>query len=104
VLTGCTAPSGAADPQTRTALTSFATDILMSLSDVVGLSFGYSNLSAQIAPDGRRRSVFYSPDARFYAQLNIGLDQLYLGVSPRHSPALLRPGARSPPAALPRRP
>ena len=81
VLTGCTTADGAADPQTRSTLTAFTSDILMSLSDVVGLSVGYTNVTAQLAPDGRRRSLFYSPDARFYAQLNIGLDQLYAGVA-----------------------
>lgn len=81
VLTGCTTPTGPDNPQTRSALTLFETDWLISLSRVLGLSVGYVNLSTQLAPDGRRRSVFYSPDARFFAQLNIGLDQLYVGAS-----------------------
>ena len=44
-------------------------------------------MSAQLGPDGRRRSLLYSPDARFYAQLNIGLDQLYVDVATRRAPA-----------------
>jgi hypothetical protein len=87
VLTGCTTPEGTNDPQTRSALTSFSTDVLVTLNDVLGLSFGYLNLTDQTGPDGRRRSVFYSPDARFYAQLNVGLDQLYVGVAQRRSAA-----------------
>jgi hypothetical protein len=85
VLTGCTTATGVANPQTRSTLTSFSSDVLMQLSDVVGLSVGYSNVTAQLGPDGRRRSVFYSPDARFYAQLTIGLDQLYGAVASRGS-------------------
>jgi hypothetical protein len=87
VLTGCTTPEGTNDPQTRSALTSFSTDVLVTLNDLLGLSFGYLNLTDQMGPDGRRRSVFYSPDARFYAQLNVGLDQLYAGVAQRRSSA-----------------
>jgi hypothetical protein len=77
VLTGCTEPTGISDPQTRSVLTFFQTDFWITLSDTLGLSLGYANLTAQLGPDGRRRSVFYSPDARFYATLNIGLDHLY---------------------------
>jgi len=85
VLTGCATPSGTPDPQTRSVVTGFTSDLLVTLNDVLGLSFGYANLTAQLGPDGRRRGVFYSPDARFYAQLNVGLDQLYVGVSQRSS-------------------
>jgi hypothetical protein len=87
VLTGCTTPEGTNNPQTRSAITSFSTDVLITLNDVLGLSFGYLNLTDQLGPDGRRRSVFYSPDAHFYAQLNVGLDQLYVGVAQHRSPA-----------------
>jgi len=77
VLTGCTQATGVSDPQTRSVLTFFQTEFWVTLSDTLGLSLGYANLTAQLGPDGRRRSVFYSPDARFYATLSIGLDHLY---------------------------
>jgi hypothetical protein len=77
VLTGCTEATGISDPQTRSVLTFFQTEFWVTLSDTLGLSLGYANLTAQLGPDGRRRSVFYSPDARLYATLNIGLDHLY---------------------------
>jgi hypothetical protein len=83
VLTGCTQATGVSDPQTRSVLTSFTTSVLFSLTDTLGLSFGYANLTNQLGPDGRRRSVFYSPDARFYATLSVGLDHLYSGLSHR---------------------
>jgi hypothetical protein len=83
VLTGCTEATGVSDPQTRSVLTFFQTEFWVTLSNTLGLSLGYANLTAQLGPDGRRRSVFYSPDARFYATLNIGLDQLYGSVTHR---------------------
>lgn len=83
VLTGCTLATGVDNPQTRSVLTFFYTDFWMTFTDVLGLSIGYANLAAQLGPDGRRRSVFYSADATFYATLNVGLDQLYKGLSHR---------------------
>ena len=84
VLTGCTLATGTSDPQTRSVLTYFNTDFWITLTDALGLSLGYANLTAQLGPDGRRRGVFYSPDAMFYGTLNIELDQLYEGFSRRN--------------------
>ena len=81
VLTGCTQASGVADPQTRSALTYFQTEFWLTMTDVLGLTAGYANLSAQLGPDGRRRNALYSPDARFYLTLSVGLDQLYSGLT-----------------------
>lgn len=83
VLTGCTQASGISDPQTRSVLTLFTSEFLVTLTDVLGLSVGYANLTAQLGPDGRRRSVFYSPDARFYATLSVSLDHAYSGITRR---------------------
>jgi hypothetical protein len=83
VLTGCTQATGVANPTTRSVLTYFQTEFLVTLTDTLGLSLGYANLTAQLGPEGRRRSVFYSPDARFYATLSIGLDHLYSDVARR---------------------
>jgi len=81
VLTGCTTASGISDPQTRSVLTYFQTELWLTLTDTLGLSLGYANLTAQLSPSGRRRGVFYSPDASFYATLNVGLDHLYSDLS-----------------------
>ena len=87
VLTGCTPATGISDPQTRSVLTYFRTELWLTMSDTLGLLAGYANLSPQLGPDGRRRGVFYSPDARFYVTLEVGLDHLYsnLSHSGRHS-------------------
>jgi len=82
ILTGCTQAGGIADPQTRSALTYFQTELWGRLTDTLELTVGYANLATQLAPDGRRRSIFYSPDARFYLTLNVYLDHLYVGLSP----------------------
>jgi hypothetical protein len=82
VLTGCTQAGGIADPQTRMALTYFQSEIWGRLTDTLELTFGYANLASQLAPDGRRRSLFYSPDARFYLTLNVYLDHLYVDLAP----------------------
>jgi hypothetical protein len=82
VLTGCTQAGGIADPQTRTALTYFQSEIWGRLTDTLELTFGYANLATQLSPDGRRRSLFYSPDARFYLTLNVYLDHLYVHLAP----------------------
>jgi len=82
VLTGCTQAGGIADPQTRSALTYFQSEVWGRLTDTLELTFGYANLASQLAPDGRRRSMFYSPDARFYLTLNVYLDHLYVNLAP----------------------
>jgi len=82
VLTGCTQATGVADPQTRSALTYFQTEFWGRLTDTLELTLGYANLATQLAPDGRRRSLFYSPDARFYLTLNVYLDHLYVDLAP----------------------
>ena len=83
ISTGCTSASGVVNAQTHSVLTYFTSAVLVTLNDTFGLSFGYANLTAQLGPDGRRRSVFYSPDARFYATLSVGLDHLYSDLSHR---------------------
>jgi len=82
VLTGCTQASGIDNPQTRSVLTFFQTELWGRLTDTFELTVGYSNLATQLAPDGRRRSVFYSPDARFYLTLTAYLDQVYVHLLP----------------------
>ncbi|HEX3775544.1 MAG TPA: hypothetical protein VHV51_13825 [Polyangiaceae bacterium] len=96
VLTGCTEPTGVDDPQTRSVLTFFQTDFWITISNSFGLSIGYANLTAQLGPDGTRRSVFYSPDARFYATLNVGLDHLYGSLAHRSEQASREGQTRTP--------
>jgi len=82
VLTGCTQATGIADPQTRSALTYFQTEFWGRLTDTLELTLGYANLATQLAPDGRRRSLFYCPHARFYLTLDVYLHRLYVDHAP----------------------
>lgn len=84
VLTGCTRATGISDPQTRSVLTYFSSDVWLTVTDTLSVTLGYANLTAQLGPDGRRRSIFYSPEATFFATLSVGLDQLYSGVAQRN--------------------
>ncbi|MEO7038366.1 MAG: hypothetical protein ABI548_30630 [Polyangiaceae bacterium] len=96
VLTGCTQATGISDPQTRSVLTLFTSEFLITLTDTLGLSLGYANLTAQLGPDGRRRSVFYSPDARFYATLSVSLDHAYSSLTHRDPQTASAAGGRTP--------
>ena len=41
------------------------------------VDFGYTNSTNQIGENGRRRSVFNSPEAQFYMSLVANLDGIY---------------------------
>jgi hypothetical protein len=69
VATGCTTVEVGADDQRYMVRTQFNTEVSFRLARSLSLEVGYGNATAQIGPDGRRRGVFYSPDASFYASL-----------------------------------
>ena len=56
-----------------------------------GLSFGYSNATNQLGPDGQRRSIFYTPNAQFSLGMIVSLDAIYEAISGprRNSPFVL---------------
>ena len=54
----------------------FATELAVSLVDECSLELGYQNLASQLAPDAQRRTMFYSPDARFSLSVVAHLDAL----------------------------
>lgn len=86
VSTGCVRASSVADPQ-RYAVTTFL-DMNVSASairDILRVSVGYENIAGQIGADGQRRSVFWSPESKFYLALELRLDGLYQAV--RRPPA-----------------
>ena len=81
LATGCAAvPPGEEQPDSGTRWgisTLFVVSLSYGISDSLELSAGYLNLSPQLGADGRRRSVFYSPDARAFLSLSVALDALY---------------------------
>ena len=75
---GCQPAGRLADATTRGALTTFDIGISYNVPDNLGrVDFGYTNTTNQIGENGRRRSLFYSPDAQFYMNVAVYLDGVY---------------------------
>ena len=84
---GTTIPAGPNDSHFRQ-LTWFLTSIDYDPIKELGLSLGYYNLNSAIGPDGTRRNVLWSPDARVFFSLTAHLDAIYEDVAkPRRSAA-----------------
>ena len=77
LLTGCIEADGVADPETYELITVFATEVETRVMDELSVSVGYINTASQIGPDGQRRSMFYSPNARFYLTLTAYLAEIF---------------------------
>jgi len=83
--TGCTDVEGTSTPETFEVVTVFATEFEAYAFDSVSFTVGYINIANQIGADGQRRSMFYSPDARFYFTVNFYPGEvLDPGQAPKH--------------------
>ncbi len=71
VLTGCTTVSVGEDDSRYLVRTQFNTELTFHFHRGFSLEVGYGNVANQIAPDGHRRGIFYSPDAGFYVSLSL---------------------------------
>jgi hypothetical protein len=76
VATGCATVEVGEDDSRYLVRTQFTTELGVRL--FAGLSFevGYGSAGNQLGPDGRRRGVFYNPDAGFYVSLTLTPDEL----------------------------
>ncbi|WP_437900056.1 hypothetical protein [Sorangium sp. So ce124] len=63
--------------------TAFDINVSYPVYEVVDLTLGYNNTTAQLGEDGQRRNFFYSPDAQFYLDINANLDVIYSKVTGR---------------------
>ena len=70
VITGCTDVDGVDSPESFEVITSFRTEFEAYAFDSLSFTLGYINIANQLGPDGQRRSMFYSSDARFYFAVN----------------------------------
>lgn len=70
VATGCTTVEVGQDDTRYRLRTQFNTELSFQIVKWLSLDVGYNNASNQLGPDGRRRGMFYSPDAQFYAALS----------------------------------
>jgi hypothetical protein len=79
LATGC-APVGhqSLDPTSRNVATTFDVSISYAIPENLGrVDLGYVNTTGNLRDDGTYRSVFYSPDAQFYANLVAYFDGIY---------------------------
>lgn len=75
---GCEPTGRLSDATSRGAVTTFDVSFSYSLADNLGrVDLGYTNSSNQIGEDGKRQSLFYSPDAQFYMNVAAYLDGIY---------------------------
>jgi hypothetical protein len=77
VTTGCATPDRVNDPQHVSVVTLFNTEFDVKVIEELELAIGYANLTLQLGPDGNRRNVFYSPDARVYFTATAYIDKIY---------------------------
>lgn len=74
---GCFTPGHISEPQNFAVITMFVADVSYQPIDELSVSAGYMNIANQVAPDGERRNMFYSPNARFYLTITGYLDAIY---------------------------
>ena len=77
LLTGCETPEQVNDPNNFGVVTWFNPEVSVDVIDEFSVAAGYANVTLQVGPDGQRRNMFYSPDARVYATLTAKLDEIY---------------------------
>ncbi len=77
VLTGCVVPETGDDPQRLNAATTLDVYLqVKSLGGALKTAIGYENITGQLGAGGRRRSMLWSPDAKFYLKLELTPDLL----------------------------
>jgi hypothetical protein len=74
-----------ADPQRFVVNTYLDASLWLSVKDLLRIGVGYENVTRQLGEDGQRRSVFYSPEAKFYLAAELGLDKAYESVTARRT-------------------
>jgi hypothetical protein len=70
VATGCTTIEVGEDDTRYQLRTQFNTELSLQIIEWLSFDVGYNNAANQLGPDGRRRGMFYSPDAQFYAAVS----------------------------------
>jgi len=83
VDTGCTVVETTTDRRSHAVVTEFSTGIGVRPLRAVGVAVGYTNVSLQLGPDGKRRNLLYSPEARFQLVATMHLDEVFRAVTGR---------------------
>lgn len=66
------------------------------VAGLLDVAIGYENITGQLGPDGRRRNIFYSPDAKFYVYAELLLDKMYESVAGTRSAGARKTVAQAP--------
>jgi hypothetical protein len=80
VLTGCVAPDRLEDRTNFLVVTTFSSELAVTVFDEMTIAIGYNNINSQVGPDGKRRNMFYSPDARVFLSAIAHLDEIIKSV------------------------
>jgi hypothetical protein len=73
------------DPTRLAVNTYLDASFTLAVKDVLDIAVGYENVARQVGEDGQRRSMFYSPDAKFYLAAELSLDKAFESVTARRS-------------------
>jgi len=79
VYTGCAVVAVSPDDSRYVVRTQFQTDVSVRVAKGISIDVGYGNAGNQLGPDGRRRSLFYSPAAVFFASVSVFPHELVTG-------------------------
>ncbi|HVJ19761.1 MAG TPA: hypothetical protein VM686_30300 [Polyangiaceae bacterium] len=77
VSTGCVTVTTSEDAPDFSVITLFHVGVTVDAPRPFGFSVGYDNVTLQLGPDGQRRNMLYSPDARFGGSVILHLDQVF---------------------------
>lgn len=100
VDTGPVMPQQSPAPARWDVITLFSTGVYYAVTHSAEIGVGYENLAGQLGPDGRRRSFFYSPEARVYLALVVPLGELYHDVRHERAPESNHTAAAATPSAF----
>lgn len=87
IATGCIDPIGIDSPTFYRASNWVTVSADYDVIDEVTLSLGYYNQALQLGPDGQRRDILWSPEARFFFTVTGNLDAIYEALASKPAPS-----------------
>jgi hypothetical protein len=76
VATGCITLDRLDDRTNYVVVTTFSSELAIRVFDEMTIAVGYNNIAGQVGPDGKRRNMFYSPDARVFLSAIAHIDEI----------------------------
>jgi hypothetical protein len=90
IQTGPVEGRSVADPQRLVVNTYLDASLSVTVKELLRIALGYENVTRQLGEDGQRRSVFYSPEAKFYLAAELNLEKTYESATGRRSKNVAR--------------